>query len=182
MSIYGLTKGTELDFLMDCSMRAEANGGVRYYMLARLAKEQGLDEEISKTLIELANQEAVHAGFYATVNGRFPQDIWSSLESIMHAEYEAKKNIKNVADKVRAAGFSEIADQMDIFAKQEYNHGVVLEKLIEKFKPKDIEVVAQKVFVCPLCGYEYIGDLNSEKDDWVCPLCGQPKSAFAEKV
>ena len=182
MSIYGLTKGTELDFLMDCSMRAEANGGVRYYMLACLAKEQGLDEEIVKTLIELANQEAAHAGFYAAVNGRFPKDIWSSLESIMHAEFEAKKNIKNVADKVRESGFNEIADQMDIFATQEYHHGEVLEKLIEKFKPKDIETVAQKVYVCPLCGYEYIGDLNSEKDNCECPLCGQPKSAFKEKV
>lgn len=182
MSLYGLTKGTELDFAMDCAMRAEANGGVRYYMLARLAKEQGLNEEIYKTLIELANQEIYHAGFYATVNGKFPKDIWSSLESIMHAEYESKTNVKNMSDKVRAAGFTEIADQMDIFEKQENNHGVVLEKLIEKFKPKDIETVPQKVYVCPLCGYEHIGDLNSEPDNWTCPLCGQPKSAFKEKI
>ncbi|MBQ7476096.1 MAG: rubrerythrin [Selenomonadaceae bacterium] len=181
MSFYGLTKGTELDFAMDCAMRAEANGGVRYYLLARLAEEQGLNEEISKTLIELANQEIYHAGFYATVNGKFPSDFWSSLESIMHAEYEAKVNVKNMADKVRAAGFAEIANQMEIFAKQENHHGEVLEELLKKFKPKDLEVVQQKVFVCPLCGYEHIGDLDNEPDDWVCPLCGQPKSAFKEK-
>ncbi|MBQ7198341.1 MAG: rubrerythrin [Selenomonadaceae bacterium] len=181
MSFYGLTKGTELDFAMDCAARAEANGGVRYYLLARLADEQGLDKEISKTLIELANQEINHAGFYATVNGKFPNDIWSSLESIMHAEYEAEKNIKNMSDKVRAAGFNEIADQMDIFMKQEVHHGEVLEELIKKFKPKDVETVHQKVYVCPLCGYEHIGDLNEEPDDWVCPLCGQPKSVFVEK-
>ena len=57
MSIYGLTKGTDIEFAMDCATKAEANGGVRYYLLARLAQEQGLDEEISKTLIELANQK-----------------------------------------------------------------------------------------------------------------------------
>ena len=114
-SFYGLTKDTELDFAMDCAMRAEANGGVRYYLLARLAEEQGLDAEISKTLIELANEEMHHAGFYATVNGKFPNDIWSSLESIMHAEYQAKVNVKNMSDKVRAAGFTEIADPNEYF-------------------------------------------------------------------
>lgn len=181
MSVYGLTKGTELDFLMDCAMRAEENGGVRYYMLARIAEEQGLDEEISKTLIELANQEAFHAGFYATLNGKFPKDFWSSIESIKNAEFEAKKNVKNLSDKVREAGFAEIAAQMEIFSEQENHHGEVLEELIKKFKPKDIATVAQKVYVCPLCGYEHIGDLNSEADDWTCPLCGQPKSAFKEK-
>ena len=155
---------------------------MRYYLLARLAQEQGLDEEISKTLIELANQEIFHASFYATVNGKFPKDFWTSVESIMHAEYEAKVNVKNMSDKVRAAGFKEIADQMDIFAKQENHHGEVLEELIKKFKPKDIVTAPQKVFVCPLCGYEHIGDLNEEPDDWTCPLCGQPKSAFKEKI
>ena len=182
MSFYGLTKGTELDFAMDCAMRAEANGGVRQYLLARLAQEQGLDEEISKILIELANQEAYHAGFYATVNGEFPNDFWTSIESIMHAEYEAKTNVKNMSDKVRAAGFAQIADQMDIFAKQENHHGEVLEEMIKKFKPKNIETVPQKVYVCPLCGYEHIGDLSKEPENWTCPLCGQPKSAFKEKI
>ena len=100
----------------------------------------------------------------------------------MHAEYQAKVNVKNMSDKVRAAGFTEIADQMNIFATQENHHGEVLEELIKKFKPKDIETVTQKVFVCPLCGYEHIGDLDKEPEDWVCPLCGQPKSAFKLKV
>ena len=120
--------------------------------------------------------------FYSTVNGKFPNDIWTSLESVMHAEYQAKVNVKNMSDKVRAAGFTEIADQMNIFATQENHHGEVLEELIKKFKPKDIETVTQKVFVCPLCGYEHIGDLDKEPEDWVCPLCGQPKSAFKLKV
>ena len=36
----------------------------------------------------------------------------------------------------------------------------------------------RKVYRCPVCGYEYVGDLESEPDDYVCPLCGQPKKAF----
>ena len=36
-------------------------------------------------------------------------------------------------------------------------------------------------YVCPVCGYEYVGDINDEDDSYVCPLCGQPKSAFVLK-
>ena len=50
----------------------EAKGTMRYYTLARLAKEQGLDD-VAEQFIEAANQEAVHAGFYATVNGNAAQ-------------------------------------------------------------------------------------------------------------
>ena len=41
MSIYGLTKGTELEQMVKAIMQAEANGTMMYYALARLAKEQG---------------------------------------------------------------------------------------------------------------------------------------------
>ena len=64
-------------------MLAEANGTVMYYALARLAKEQGFDD-IAETFIASANQEAVHAGFYATLNGKYPQDFWAMAETIMN--------------------------------------------------------------------------------------------------
>ena len=43
-SLHGLTKGTELEPMIKQAMLAEANGTMMYYTLARLAKEQGLDE------------------------------------------------------------------------------------------------------------------------------------------
>ena len=42
MSIYGQTKGTPLEQLSEMMAKAEANGTMMYYALARLAKEQGL--------------------------------------------------------------------------------------------------------------------------------------------
>ena len=62
MSIHGLTKDTELESMIKNVMMAEANGTMMYYALARLATEQGMGD-VAKTLIESANQEAVHAGF-----------------------------------------------------------------------------------------------------------------------
>ena len=179
-SLHGLTKGTELEPMVKQAMMAEANGTMMYYALARLAKEQGFDD-IAETFIASANQEAVHAGFYATLNGRFPKDFWKLAETIMKAEYAGEKTIAEMAQKVRAAGFNAAADEMEIFAKQEGHHGEVLKEILEKYKPKLDEVSGKKIYVCPVCGYEYVGDINSEPDDWTCPLCGQPKSVFKEK-
>ena len=38
------------------------------------------------------------------------------------------------------------------------------------------------LYVCGCCGYEYVGDLNGEPDDYVCPICGQPKKVFRPKA
>lgn len=181
MSIYGLTKGTELEPMIKNVMQAEANGTMMYYALARLAKEQGM-EEVAEKFIEAANQEAVHAGFYAILNGKYPQDFWKLAETVKNAEYAGEAQVTAMAQKVRAAGFAEAADQMEIFAKQEYHHGEILKEILKNHAPKKSESAApKKIYVCPVCGYEYEGDINSEADDWTCPLCGQPKSAFKEK-
>ena len=176
-SIHGLTKGTELEPIIAAMAQGEANGVMMYYALARLAKEQGFDDA-AEIFIESANQEAVHAGFYATLNGKFPKDFWALVAGIAKAEYKGEASVKALADKVRAAGFDKAADEMEIFAKQEGHHGIVIDELLKKYAPKTSEASAQKTFVCSVCGYEHVGD----EPPAFCPLCGQPASAFKEKV
>ena len=176
-SIYGLTKGTELEAAIKAVASAEAHGVMMYYALARLATEQGLDDA-AKVFIESANQEAVHAGFYATLNGKVPKDFWQFVAGVGKAEYKGKDSVKTLADKVRAAGFDEAADEMEIFAKQEGHHGVVIDELLKKYAPKTSDAPAQKTFVCSICGYEHVGDAPPE----ACPVCGQPATVFKEKV
>lgn len=183
-SLHGLTKKTELEPMIKAVMQAEANGTMMYYALARLAKEQGLDE-VAATFIESGNQEAVHAGFYAILNGKYPQDFWKFTETLMKGEYSGEAQVKALAEKVRAAGFTAAADEMEIFAKQEGHHGEVIEKILKKYRPEKVEnenSKPKKIYVCSICGYEYEGDISEEADDWTCPLCGQPKSAFKEKT
>ena len=38
-----------------------------------------------------------------------------------------------------------------------------------------------KVYVCRICGYEHVGSLDDEPDDYVCPLCHKGKDYFEEK-
>ena len=181
MSIYGQTKGTPLAPISEMMAKAEANGVMMYYTLARLAKEQGM-EDVSKTFIEAANQEAVHAGFYAVLNGKVPQDFWGLVRGVMAAEYRGETTIKGMADRFRAAGLSEAADEMEIFGKQEGHHGEMMEGLLKKYKPEALDVEGKTIYVCGCCGFEYIGDLNVEPEDYVCPVCCQTKKVFKLKA
>ena len=63
MSLNGITKGTEFEDMMKRLMQAEANGVMMYYALAQLAREQGL-EDVAEGFVAVANEEAVHAGFF----------------------------------------------------------------------------------------------------------------------
>ena len=67
---------------------------------------------------------------------------------------------------------------MEIFAKQEGHHGVVIDELLKKYAPKTSEAPAQKIFVCSVCGYEHVGDAPPA----FCPRCKQPKTAFKKKI
>ena len=89
--IYGLTKGTDFEKLCDGAAKAEAAGVMTYYALARMAKEQGYPEEVSETFIEMANQEAVHAGFYATLVGKYNADIWQIAETFAAGEEKGEE-------------------------------------------------------------------------------------------
>lgn len=181
-SLHGITKGTEFEPFIKAAAQAEANGTMMYYALARLAEEQGLPE-VAATFIEAANQEAVHAGFYATLNGAYPKDFWEFVRNVRNLEIKGEAKVKALADKVRESGLQEAADVMEIFARQEGNHGVMLDELLKKYHPVNEEPKpGEKVYVCEICGYEYRGDLDKEGEDFRCPLCGQPKNAFKEKI
>ncbi len=132
--IYGITKGTDFEKLCDGAAKAEAAGVMLYYALARMAKEQGYPQEVFDRFVEMANQEAVHAGFYATLIAKYDSDIWKIAESFSKAEYNGEKQVLQFAQAFRAAGFDEAADEMEIFAKQEAHHGDSLTELIEKYK------------------------------------------------
>lgn len=178
MSLHGLTKGTELEKTIKAVAEAEANGVMMYYALARLAEEEGLDDAAA-TFIEAANQEAVHAGFYAVLNGKYPKNFWGLVRGLQKAETAGESQVLAIAAKIREAGFGAAADEMEIFAKQEGHHGVILQKLLDKYQPEPPDTVGKKVWRCPVCGYEYVGNIEAESDDYVCPICGQPKSAFS---
>lgn len=186
MSIFGKTKGTELEKTIAQLAQGEAVGGAMYYALAYIAKKQfGLDE-VSKEFIELGNQETNHGAFYAMLNGRYPTDekyFWQMVRGLSKAEYKGEGNINQLADKLAELGVDkEAVEQVREFAQQEKHHGEVTKAIIDKYAPKDSEDNSNKpVYTCAVCGFEYVGDLDSEPEDYKCPICGCAKGVFKKE-
>ena len=181
MNIYGQTKGTEFEKQIAQLATGEAMGGMMYYALARIAQDFGL-EEVAKEFIGIGNQEVNHAGFYATLNGKYPsneKDFWKLVKGLSKAEYKGEGNLKKLADALRAKGLSEAADSVEYFALQEKHHGIKTEDIYNKFARANAEINnSEKVYVCSVCGFEYVGDLDKESDDYICPICGCKKGVF----
>ena len=180
-NIYGKTKGTSLEGAVQQIMQAEANGTMMYEALALLADAQGIGEA-AEAFRKAAREEAVHAGFYALMNGKYPKDFWHLLVAVQKAEENGEGQVNALAAKFREAGLEDAAKTAEVFAKQEGGHGKVLAAILEKYAPKVDEAAGTLVYVCPVCGYEYVGDITKEPDDFVCPLCGVPKSKFTKKA
>ena len=180
MNIYGQTKGTEFEKQIEQLATGEAIGGMMYYAMARIAQDFGL-EEVAKEFIGLGNQEVNHAGFYATLNGKYPsheKDFWKLVKGLSKAEYRGEGNLKKLADSLRAKGLTEAADSVEYFALQEKHHGIKTEDIYNKYAPKEESINPKNVYVCSVCGFEYEGELNNELDDYKCPICGCAKGVF----
>ena len=182
MSIYGQTKGTDMEKQIGQIATMEAMGGMLYYALARIAQDLGL-EEVAKELMGLGIQEVNHAGFYATLNGKFPnneKEFWKLIKGLSAAEFKGEETINKIAGALRAKGLSEAADDVEYFALQEKHHGIKTQDMYDKYAPKN-EAAPEKVYVCSVCGFVYEGNLDAEPADYKCPLCGCAKGVFKLK-
>ena len=130
MSLLGITKGTELEEQVEQYLKAEAQGTVMYYGLARIATEKGL-HDVAELLLKIAGDEARHAGLYSVLNGHVSQDIFTVLSQVAKAETAGEEKINAFAQKARQVGLDKVAEEIEAAAKDEGRHGVVLEELIK---------------------------------------------------
>lgn len=132
--LYGLTKGTPLEPMIEAAAKAEAMAVMNYYALALMAEEQGLPKELSSSFRALADQEAVHAGFYATLNAKLPNDIFRMMENMQRGEAGADKFLQPLANQFRELERADVAEQIENFIRQEQHHAEVLTTLLEKYR------------------------------------------------
>ena len=175
-SLHGIVKGTDLEKMTAMMAQAEARGAMMYHSLANLAREQGLDDA-ARAFAEAADQEANHAGFYAMLGGAYPKDFWALVRGLAKAEAAGEGAVKKIAERFRAAGLDAAVPELEVFSAQEGHHGAVLKELLDQYG-KNEDTTGKKVYICGCCGFEYVGDLGAEPEDYVCPVCGQPKKVF----
>lgn len=184
MSIFGQTKGTELEKQIAQIANCEAIGGAMYYALGMIAKEKFGLSDVAEEFIKLGNQETNHGAYYDSLNGKYPTDekkFWNLIRGLSKAEYRGEFAIGGLAKKLEERGLTEAAEQVKIFAQQEKHHGEVTEAIIKIYAPNDDYNEGKPIYICPVCGFEYIGEIGEEGEDYKCPLCGVKKAAFKLK-
>ena len=132
MSLYGVTKGTDLEKDIEHIMHLEENGVSTYYAIARIAAEKGLND-LADELRKIAADEAEHAGLYAMMNGVVSDDIFSLLSRMAEGETAGEKAIEGFAQRVREAGLEDAAQAIRAAGVDEGRHGTRLKELIEKY-------------------------------------------------
>lgn len=180
MSYYAKAKGTSIEKSIQSQMQAELSGAGMYFSLARLAKEHKLND-VAEKFIELANEHAQMTSFYAEFCGRYPlkeHKFWQFIKGLSKSEYFGKKAMSEFADAIKKAGFFDVAEIVKTFALQHEHHAEVTSELVEKYAPESVKIYNSKHYVCNICGYEYIGDLDKEPDDFTCPVCTCAKNVF----
>lgn len=135
MKLSGSFKGTPFEKVFEGAANLEAQGVETYYAMAQVAEENG-NEDMAKAFRELARQEAVHSGYYATLAGLIPDDFWGYVDKMAEGEIQGQDQVMELSRKVQEAGYGDIARQIELFAKQEGGHNVILNRLKTKYKPE----------------------------------------------
>lgn len=130
MNLYGSTKGTEFENMIDEIAKGEAMAAGMYFTLAHIAKEQGKDDMAQK-FTKIATDEARHSGMYSYLNGKMSEDIISILPEFVKEEENAYPNLLGLSEKIRQAGLSDAADMIKRAALDEKGHQKLLELILK---------------------------------------------------
>ncbi len=128
-NLYGITKGTKLEQKVNDAYKIEINAVGTYYALSMLAREQG-DAKTADALLNLANDEARHAGTYAIMNGLVSNDIFGVLKQVVEYEKGSSIEIKELSKAISELGFEDASKIVENIANDESRHGDTIENLV----------------------------------------------------
>ena len=167
----------------------ECQDGARYQFIAKTAKANGFSF-ISDIMKMLAKNEMAHASVIYNfleqnggnklknieISAGYPFetcDLENGLGASSGAELSQAENIyPHFAKIAKDEGFPEIAEKLNLIAKVEKEHSIILSMLDKLYNSKKLYKSSQaKTWKCSNCGNE-----QNRKQAWQeCPLCSYPQ-------
>ena len=170
------------------SFAGESQAGMRYQLIAKQAKGQGL-EVLANTIRTIAKNETNHARVFfeaiqknagsqenIKLDAGYPFHSGTLEENLKFAANDEREEHVNIypafANIAREEGYEQIALRFEQVAKVENNHMIVFDYLYEAFKDGSLyKTERPMLWICSECGY-----MHTSKEAWkVCPLCGAPQ-------
>jgi rubrerythrin len=128
----GITKGTELEKVVQANFEGECKEVGLYLAMARLAQRQGYPE-VAEVLIRIAMEEANHAARFAEMNGLISENLKENIEMMLNGECMANKEKKDAATKAKELGIDEAHDFFDESSRDEARHAMMLKGILERY-------------------------------------------------
>ena len=128
----GVTKGTELEEIVEKEFKGETMEIGLYLAIARQAEREGYPE-IANVLRKIAMEEAYHAARYAELNGMIKESLKENLEKMLEGEIKSNVHKREIALKAKELGIDEAHDMWDEASRDEHRHAEMLRGLLKRF-------------------------------------------------
>jgi len=128
----GVTKGTDLEEVVNANFNGECQEVGIYLAMARQAYREGLGE-VGEVLKRLAYEEADHAARFAEMNGVIKPTLKENLEMMLEGEQMANKEKKAASDKAAGQNLEDPADFFNESSKDEGRHAKALIGILERY-------------------------------------------------
>ena len=128
----GVTKATELESDVLNNFKGETAEVGLYLAMARQADREGFPE-VSRSLKDIAWDEANHAAQFAELNGLISKSTKENLEKMLAGETMANKEKKASATKSKEIGIDPAHDFFDESSRDEGRHARALEGLLRRY-------------------------------------------------
>ena len=128
----GLTKGTELEKVVNGQFQGETNETGLYLAMARQAQREGYGE-IAEVLKRIAWEEAEHAARFAELNGKISESTKENIEKMLDGEQGANKMKRKAAVDGGDHDLDAANDFFNESAKDEARHAAMLKGLLDRY-------------------------------------------------
>jgi rubrerythrin len=128
----GVSKGTEMEEVVEKNFNGECAEVGMYLAIARLAQRDGFPE-VAEVLKSIAWEEAEHAAMFAEINGVIKPNLRENLEMMLEGETAANKEKKEAAAKAEELDVDPAHHLFDKSSRDEARHAWMLKGILERY-------------------------------------------------
>jgi len=128
----GVTKGTELEKVVDGQFKGETQETGLYLAMARQAQREGYPE-VAEVLKRIAIEEAEHAARFAELNGKISASTKENIEKMLQGEQGANKMKNKAAVTAKEENLDAANDVFNESAKDEARHAAMLKGILDRY-------------------------------------------------
>jgi len=152
----------------------ESMAHMKYLIFAEVAEKEG-KRNIARLFRAIAYAEFVHAKNHARNLG-YIKSIEENLATAIGGEtFEVEDMYPAYLAVAEHFGEKGAENSFHFAIEAEKIHAKMYEEAKEKVK-KDEDIGEEAIYICPVCGYTYMGDEPPEK----CPVCNAPREKFVK--